>query len=158
MSFKAEMQTWIGWNWRDGAVDNERLEYARQLLEGQGNGQAQAVWHLEEQSLADGGSLTLDLTALQRTVLGSPHSLALSTVKAMMVVNSATTAGELLLGGAAADAWWAPFGSPADLLRVPPDSAQTHGLRGRSELFDRAGGHYLKRIAAYKQRVPAWPS
>jgi len=117
------MQTWIGWNWRDGAVDNERLEYARQLLEGQGNGQAQAVWHLEEQSLADGGSLTLDLTALQRTVLGSPHSLALSTVKAMMVVNSATTAGELLLGGAAADAWWAPFGSPADLLRVPPDSA-----------------------------------
>ncbi len=123
MSFKAEIQAWIGWNWREGAVDNDRLDYARQLLEGQGNGQADAVWHLEDQSLADGASTTLDLTALARTILGSPHSLTLTAVKGLLVVNATTAAGELLVGAAAADPWWGPFGAATDRVRVPPDSA-----------------------------------
>jgi len=124
MSFKAEIQAWIGWNWREGAVDNDRLDYTRQLLEGSGSAQADAVWHLEDQSLVDGGSTTLDLTTLQRTILGSPHSLTLTTVKGLLVVNTTTTtAGELLVGAAGADAWWGPLGSATDRVRVPPDSA-----------------------------------
>lgn len=122
MSFKAEIQAWIGWNWREGAVDNDRLEYARQLLEGAGSGQAQAVWHLEDQSLAEGASTTVDLTDLKRTIFGAPHNLALTAVKALLVLNT-TAAGELLVGAAAADPWWGPFGAATDRLRVPPDSA-----------------------------------
>ena len=78
MSFKAEIKASLGWNWSDGATDNARLDFARQLLDGNGDDEAEAVWHIEDQTLLDGASTTLDLTALTRNVLGDLHTVTLA--------------------------------------------------------------------------------
>jgi len=122
MSFKAEVKASLGWNWTQGATDNDRLDYARQLLEGNGDNQAEAVWHADSQTLLDAASTTLDLTALERTILGDLNTVTFLTVKAILLVNENTGDGELLLGGAAADEWSEPFGADGDQLAVPPDS------------------------------------
>lgn len=122
MSFKAEVQASIGWNWNDGAVDNDRLDYAQRLLEGNGDNQAEAVWHDESQALLNGASTTLDLSCLTRTVLGDTITVTFLTVKALLIVNHATSGGELVLGGAAADEWSEPFVADGDQITVPPDS------------------------------------
>jgi hypothetical protein len=122
MTFRAEIIAAIGWDWNEGAVDNDRLDYARQLLLGNGDNQAEAVWHAENQTLLEGASVTLDLTALARTVLGDTNTLTLLTVKALLVVNEGAAGGHLLVGGAASDEWSAPFGADGDQAAVPPDS------------------------------------
>ena len=122
MSFKVEMKASIGWNWDDGAVDNDRLEYVRQLLEGNDDNQAEAVWHVEDQVLLDGNSTTLDLTALTRTILGDTVTVTLLTVKGLLIVNQSTTGGQLVVGDAATDEWSAPFGADGDQVTVPLDS------------------------------------
>ena len=122
MSFKGEVKASIGWNWNDGAVDNDRLDYAEQLLDGNGENQAEAVWHSESQTLPSGESTTLDLSALSRTVLGDVNTVTFLSVKALLVVNQSTSGGELLLGGAAADEWSEPFGADGDQVTVPLDS------------------------------------
>ena len=73
MSFKAEIKASLGWNWSDGATDNARLDFARQLLDGNGDDEAEAVWHIEDQTLVDGTSTTLDLTALAQRPRRSAH-------------------------------------------------------------------------------------
>ena len=122
MSFKAQIQASVGWNWSDGAVDNDRLDYAEQLLDGNGSNQAEAVWHEEAATLADAASTTLDLTDLTRTVLDDTHTVTFLTVKALLIVNHDTSDGELLVGNAASDEWSEPFGADGDQARVPPDS------------------------------------
>jgi hypothetical protein len=122
MSFKAEVKASVGWSWNDGALDNDRLDYSAQLLEGNGDGQAEAVWHLEDQTLLSGASSTLDLTLLARTVLGDLHTVTLLKVKALLIVSAATSVGRLLVGGAAADEWSEPFGADGDQIAVPPGS------------------------------------
>jgi hypothetical protein len=122
MTFTSELRASLGWNWTDGAVDNDRLDYTQQLPEGNGDGQAEAVWHVVEQTLLDGASLTLDLTALHRTVLGDDHVVALLTVKAILIVNHNTAGGSLVVGGAATNEWSAPFAAAGDKIAVPPDS------------------------------------
>ena len=122
MSFKAEVRASLGWNWSEGAVDNDRLDYVKTLLEGNGDNQAEAVWHAENQALLDAASDTLDLTTLARTVLGDIHTVTFLTVKALLIVNLSTTGGQLLVGGAAADEWSEPFGADGDQVAVPLDS------------------------------------
>jgi len=122
MSFKGELRASLGWNWSDGATDNGRLDYAAQLLSGNGDGQAEAAWHLAGQTLANGESTTLDLTNLTRTILGDLHTVTFLTVKALLVVSHAASVGELALGDAAADTWSAPFGGDSERVFVPPDS------------------------------------
>jgi len=122
MGFKAEVKAWVGWNWSDGAVDSQRLDYAGRLLDGNGDNQAEAVWHAENQTLADAASTTLDLTALTRTILGDLHTVTFLKVKALLIVNQGTSGGRLLVGGAAADEWSEPFGADGDQIAVPLDS------------------------------------
>ncbi len=122
MSFKAEVRASLGWNWSQGAVDNDRLDYVETLLEGNGDNQAEAVWRAENQALLDAASATLDLTTLTRTVLGDIHTVTFLTVKALLIVNLSTTGGQLLVGGAAADEWSEPFGADGDQVAVPLDS------------------------------------
>jgi hypothetical protein len=122
MSFKGEIKASVGWNWNDGATDNDRLDYAQPLLEGNGEGQAEAVWHAEGRTLLDAQSDTLDLTALTRTILGDLNTVTFLAVKALLIVHRGTSGGELLVGGAAADEWSEPFGADGDQLLVPPDS------------------------------------
>ncbi len=122
MTFQAEIKATLGWRWDDGARDINQLGYEESLAEGNGDNQAEAVWHLESQVLLDGNSTTLDLTALTRTILGDTLSVTFLTVKALMIVNQSTGAGELLIGGAASDEWSEPFGADGDQATVPPDS------------------------------------
>lgn len=122
MSFKAEIKASLGWNWSDGATDNRRLDYVRQLLDGNGDGQAEAVWHAEEQTLPEAASSTLDLTELTRMILGDTHTVSFLTVKALLIVNHGNGDGELLLGGAEEDEWSESFGADGDQVVVPPDS------------------------------------
>lgn len=122
MSFKAEIMASLGWNWNEGALDNDRLDYAKQLLEGNGDGQAEAVWHAEGQTLLDAASITLDLTSLERTILGDLNTVTFLKVKALLIVNQSTAGGTLLVGDAAADEWSEPFGADGDQVSVPPDS------------------------------------
>jgi len=122
MTFKAEIQASLGWNWSEGAVDNQRLDYARQLLQGNGDNQAEAVWHAEDQVLLSGASVTLDLSALERTILGDTNTVTFLSIKALLIVNASTSGGHLLVGGAASDQWSEPFGADGDQVAVPPDS------------------------------------
>ena len=122
MSFKAEVKASVGWNWNQGAVDNSRLDYAQRLLDGNGDNQAEAVWHAENQTLLDAAATTLDLTALTRTILGDVHTVTFLTVKTLLIVNQGTSGGQLLVGGAASDEWSEPFGADGDQVTVPLDS------------------------------------
>lgn len=122
MSFQAHLVASTGWKWSDGAIDSGRLGYAQSLLDGSGNNQAEAVWHAEGQTLFDGESTTIDLTNLTRIVLEDLHAVALVQVRALLVVNLAGGPGELIVGGAAADEWSAPFAAAGDRLVVPPGS------------------------------------
>jgi hypothetical protein len=129
MTFKAEVKTVIGWDWNEGAVDNGRLDYVRQILFGNGSGQAEAVWHVEQQTLSNGNTIDLDLQALQRMILGVVHTICFLTVKNLLIVNGSNSEGTLLVGGAASDQWWAPFGQSGDKIAVPPDSPLLLGNR-----------------------------
>jgi len=121
MSFKAELRTSLGWNWDDGAVDNQRLDCVAQLLEGNGSGQAEAAWISEDQTILDTASVTLDLDALTRTVLGDQLAVSFETVKAVLIKNDDASTGNLVVGNAGTNEWSAPFGAAGDTLVVPPD-------------------------------------
>jgi hypothetical protein len=121
MSFKAQINASVGWAWSDGAVDDGSLAYAERLADGNGDNEAEAAWHVEEQTLLDAESTTLDLSNLTRIVLGDTLTLTFLTLKALLVVNHGST-GQLVLGGAAEDEWSEPFGNDGDLVAVPPDS------------------------------------
>lgn len=122
MGLKAEIKTAIGWNWSDGAIDDQRLDYAKLWTAGSGPGQAEAVWHAEERLLLEGTAETLDLTDLARTVFGASISITLLSVKALLVVSHSASTGELLIGAATTDTWSEPFGDDGDQIAVPPDS------------------------------------
>ena len=146
MTFKAEIRASLGWNWSEGAVDNGRLEYAKQFLEGHGDGQAGAAWHAEDQSLVEGASATLDLTALARSILGDTLTTAFLRVKGILVVNQSASAGRLVMGEAGGAEWSAPFGADGDTVAIPPQSAML--LVNRQEGWPVDDSNKLLRLAA----------
>jgi hypothetical protein len=91
-------------------------------LEGNGLNQAEAVWHAEQRALMSGASETWDLTALTRAVLGDVLTTTFLTIKAILIVSSSDSAGELVVGGAASDEWSYPWAAAGDKSHVPPDS------------------------------------
>lgn len=103
-------------------ADVSKLEYAAALADGTAENQADRLWH-DQRTVAASANDDLDLTALARTFFGSAVTIELAKVKVLLIVNMATAAGEdLLVGGAAAAAWAAPFGAAAHKVRVPADS------------------------------------
>jgi hypothetical protein len=121
MTFVAEVRASLSWTWDDGAVDDDRFDSLQEFSDGNGAGQAEAVWHLEDQVLAAGESLALDLTALEREVLGDLNTIAMVTVTALLLSSDAASVGSLAVGGAAANAWSAPFAAASDQAVVAPD-------------------------------------
>jgi hypothetical protein len=107
-------------------TDAAKLSYSRGLADGVEEGQADVLWH-DQRTLAASAAEDLDLAALDSTAFGSPVAVGFAKVKALMVINLATVAGEdLLVGGAGAgnDAWSAPLDGDADAkIVVPADSA-----------------------------------
>jgi len=106
-------------------ADSARLEFARTLLDGTGEELADRLWH-DRRTLSGSTSEDLDLTDLPRTLFGASVAVALAGVRAVMIVNNSTTAGDdLLVGGAGAagDAWAEPLDGDQDArVIVPADS------------------------------------
>ncbi len=113
----------LGWTWRDTVaqttiVNSNRLRSLKDMADGTGADQADIVWHVEQQTLVVATSTTLDLENLAQSVFGNTISLSLAAVKAILIDNTSTTAGYLLIGGAAADEWYAPFAAAGDKVKV----------------------------------------
>jgi len=125
-SLRSTIIAQLGWTWRDHVwaapiTDNNRLQLIRSLANGTGVNQADAVWHAEDQSLAAGTSTTLELDALEKKLFGDTIFVSLLTVKALLIVNKNSGGdGYLLVGGAAGDQWYAPFGAADDTVKVMP--------------------------------------
>jgi len=115
----------LGWTWRDHVqsapvTDSNRLQFRKDLGDGHGSDQAEAVWHAEGQALADGVSTTLDLAALEHELFGDTLTICLTGVRAILLVSRPESEGVLLVGGAAADPWYAPLAGAGDRARVMP--------------------------------------
>ncbi len=115
----------LGWTWQDHVgllpiVDSNRLRFRLDLADGRGPNQADVVWHAEAQSLAAGQCDTLLLDALPQTLFGDTIFVGFGRIKAILLISRPTSLGTLVVGGAEADAWYAPFGSPQDAIRVMP--------------------------------------
>ncbi|MHB1033231.1 MAG: hypothetical protein ACYC35_23910 [Pirellulales bacterium] len=128
-SLSAEIRaslTWLFQDTLDLAVvsDASRLEYSASLADGAGADQADKIWHDRRRVTGGGGTDSLDLTALANTLFGNTISIAMAKVKVILIVNRSTAAGEyLMVGGAAANAFAAPFGGDGDAkVLVGPDS------------------------------------
>jgi hypothetical protein len=125
MSFTQEIKTFLGWRWDTaGALDRDSLSYLKRFSDVVGDLENMAVWHLEDQVLADGDTIHWDLSALVREVLDADISHAFSKVFAIMIVNlnTRTETGTLTFGDADWDEWWQPFGRLGDTVQIPPDS------------------------------------
>ncbi len=125
-------------------TDTARLEYGRTISDGVTVDQADKLWH-DERTLASGASENLDLTALTNSVFGSTVTINFARVKALMIVNLATTPNEdLAVGGAGSggNGWHAPFKGNADArVVVSADSTllwinKKHGWTVINDLSD----------------------
>ncbi|REJ94886.1 MAG: hypothetical protein DWQ35_07390 [Planctomycetota bacterium] len=105
--------------------DTAKLQFAADLANGTADDQADRLWH-DERTLATATHEDLDLTALAASVFENSVTVSLATVRALLLINTATTAGEdLLVGGAGAggNAWASPFNGDQDAQLVLPADA-----------------------------------
>lgn len=104
-------------------IDHAALEYEQSLADGTAADQADVLWH-DERSLAGSANDDLDLTDLAIAVFGGSLAVSFAKVKAILLVNTSTTSGDLLrVGGAGATAFSAPFAGDDDaVVEVGADS------------------------------------
>lgn len=104
-------------------VDNAALEYDQALADGTGADEADVLWH-DERTLAASSNDDLDLTDLAMAVFGGSVAVDFAKVKAILLVNTSTTSGDVLhVGGAGAAAFSAPFANDDDaVVEVGADS------------------------------------
>ncbi len=130
-TLSAELSLGLTWLLEDvldtsTVADTARLAFATSWRDGTAVDQADQLWHAQ-QTLAASGVVSLDLTNLSRTVFGGSLTVNFAKVKALVLVNLATTSGlDLLIGGAGVggNAWAAPFNGDKDAkLVLPADSA-----------------------------------
>jgi hypothetical protein len=126
-SLTAQIKSSLHWLFQESldlatVADDARLEYDKTLADGAADDQADKVWH-DSRTLASAASDDLDLTALVNTIFGSTVTISFAKIKAILIVNTATTAGDdLTVGGAIAQEWTAWVGAAGDKVRVPADS------------------------------------
>jgi hypothetical protein len=104
--------------------DNAKLEYSQSTADGTGADQADKLWH-DQRTVNAASNDDLDLTALVNSIFGTNVSISFAKVKAVLIVNASTTAGQLLrVGGAGAgQAFATPFnGSATAVVEVGADS------------------------------------
>jgi hypothetical protein len=127
-TLRSSITAQLGWTWHDRVgtsliTDSNRLQFDKDLADGAGDDQAEAVWHVEDQMLFAGQWTVLELDALELSCFGDTILIPFAKIKAVLVVNRNSGGnGHLLVGGAAADEWYAPFGAPGDTVKVMPDS------------------------------------
>ncbi len=105
--------------------DNATLEYSVSIVDGTAADKADLLWH-DELVISAVSNDDLDLTALTNTIFGSTVTINFTKVRAILLVNTSTTAGDFLnVGGAGAgSAFDTPFAGDADAkVQVGADSA-----------------------------------
>jgi len=123
----SQIRASLSWNFQDTldatiVKDESQLSYDRSFVDGVAADQADKVWH-DIRTLAVAANDDLDLNALTNTIFGSTITINFAKIKGVLIMNMASTAGEdLLVGGAAAQAWSAWVGAADDRVRVPADS------------------------------------
>lgn len=126
-SLAVDVRASLGWLFQDAltlstVADAAKLDYAASLGGAAENEPADLLWH-DERTLAAGASENLTLSALTTTLFGGEVEYAFGVVKGLLVVNLADEAGgDLWIGGAAADAWDAPFDAADNRAMVPAGS------------------------------------
>ena len=127
-TLRSSITAQLGWTWHDQVgtsliIDSNRLPFDKDLPDGADADQAEAVWHVEDQTLSASQWTVLELDALELSCFGDTIVIPFHTIKAILIIHRSTGgAGHLLVGGAAADEWYAPFGAPGDTVKVMPDS------------------------------------
>lgn len=127
-TLRSSIKAQLAWTWDDRVgtsriTDSNRLPFDKDLPDGADADQADAVWHVEDQALSAGQWTILELDALELGCFGDTIVIPFSKVKAILIVHRNTSAGgHLLVGGAADDEWYAPFGASGDTVKVMPDS------------------------------------
>ena len=121
MTFVAELKASMSWTWDDGAVDDDRLDCLQQFSDGNGDGEAEAVWHLEEQVLPAGQSVALDLTALEREIPRRPQHDCDGDGEGPVGEQRRGERGQPSGGRRGGHPWSPPFAAPADQAVVAPD-------------------------------------
>lgn len=123
----SEIRTSVAWLFQDSldfstVTDSSRLKYHQALANGTDSGQADRVWH-DSRTLSSGTDEDLALSSLPVNLFDGSLAIALAKVKAIFLVNTATTEGEdLVVGGATADEWQGPFAAAGNKITVPADS------------------------------------
>lgn len=110
-SFKGEIKCSLGWKWTtDGGVcDDDSLVYWEKFADGYDDNEAEAAWFVESGTLLEDASVTYDLAALTRTLFGDTTTITLTRIKALLIVNTGTGIGKLVVGNATSNAWAAPW-------------------------------------------------
>lgn len=84
---------------------------------GTGAGQADQVYS-ETRTIAASGSAALDLAGVLLDAFG--NALTFARIKALIVLASFANTNDVLIGGAASDAWFGCFGDATDIAKVRP--------------------------------------
>ena len=127
-SLQSKIHAELAWTWQDRLGDSpiifsNRLQFAKDLADGSGDNQADAVWYANDQTILAGQSMTYDLDMLDQTMFGDTITIPFARIKGLLIVNKNTAGnGYLLIGGAAANEWDEPFGASGDTLAVMPAS------------------------------------
>jgi hypothetical protein len=127
-SLKSRIHAELAWTWQDRLGDSpiifsNRLQCAKDLADGFGDNQADAVWYAKDQTIMAGQSTTYDLDMLEQTMFGDTITIPFVRIKGLLIVNQNTVGnGYLLIGGAASNEWNKPFGASGDTLAVMPAS------------------------------------
>ncbi|HEY2883106.1 MAG TPA: hypothetical protein VGJ15_11745, partial [Pirellulales bacterium] len=123
----SEIKASIGWLFQDqldtGMVsDSSQLTFHQPLATGTGSSQADRIWHVAR-TLAAGAHDDLVLSGLEWDLFDNSLAIELATVKAVLLINTATSDGEnLAVGAAATHPWPGPFAATGNQLIVSADA------------------------------------
>jgi hypothetical protein len=125
----SEIKASINWLFQEPLAlttvgDASQLSYDEQLASGTAVDQADRIWS-DQRTVAGAANDDLDLTALTHTVFGSTLTVTLAKVKAILIVNTSTTSGDLLRVDSSVTNGFtgATGGSATSLLEIGADSS-----------------------------------
>lgn len=130
-TLSADIRASIGWLFQESldlsnVSDSSKLEFTASTSDGTAADQADLIWH-DQRIVPSSSNDDLDLTNLTSSIFGSTVLIDLAKVKAILIVNTSTTSGDVLrIGGAGAggNAFNAPFNGDDDaVVEVGADSA-----------------------------------
>ena len=98
-------------------TDELARDYTINLGDGNGANQANQVFH-DQRTLAASATEELDLAGVLANPLG--QTITFTKIKALLIRAAATNVNDVLIGGAASNAFASPFGDATDVVKVRP--------------------------------------